>query len=45
MSEVLKFVTLDEGLRKKRKTVLFFFAKMTQFYDFFYLSFGLKDLF
>ena len=31
MVEVLKFVTLDGGLRKKRKKVLFYFATMTQF--------------
>ena len=31
MGEVLKFVTLNGGLRKKRKKVFFFFAKMTQF--------------
>ena len=31
MGEVLKFVTLDEGLRKKTKKSCFFFAKMTQF--------------
>ena len=30
MGEVLKFVTLDGGLRKKAKKC-FFFAKMTQF--------------
>ena len=31
MGEVLKFVTLDEGLGKKNaKKVLFIFAKMTQ---------------
>ena len=40
MGEVLKFVTLDGGLRKKAKKNFFF-----QFYDLFYLSFGLKDLF
>ena len=31
MGEVLKFVTLDGGLRKKRKNFFAFFAKMTQF--------------
>ena len=31
MDEVLKFVTLDGGLRKKRKKTLAFFAKMNQF--------------
>ena len=32
MSEVLKFVTLDGGLRKKtQKSLFFFFAKMTHF--------------
>ena len=31
MGEVLKFVTLDGGLRKKRKEIFAFFAKMTQF--------------
>ena len=46
MGEVLKFVTLDKGFRKKSaKNFLRFFAKMTQFYDLFWLSFGLKDLF
>ena len=45
MGEALKFVTLDGGLRKKRKKNFVFIAKMTQFEDLFYLSFGLKDLF
>ena len=31
MDEVLKFVTLGGGLRKKRKKIFAFFAKMTQF--------------
>ena len=31
MGEVLKFVTLDGGLRKKVKRTFAFFAKMTQF--------------
>ena len=31
MGEVLKFVTLHGGLRKKQKKTLAFFAKMTQF--------------
>ena len=31
MGEVLKFVSLDGGLRKKRKKTFAFFAKMTQF--------------
>ena len=31
MGEVLKFVTLDGGLRKKRKKSFVFFAKVTQF--------------
>ena len=32
MGEVLKFVTLDGGLKKKKaKKNLFFFAKMIQF--------------
>ena len=31
MGEVLKFVTLDGGLRKKRQKNFAFFAKMTQF--------------
>ena len=31
MGEVLKFVILDRGLRKKRKNSFVFFAKMTQF--------------
>ena len=45
MCEVLKFVTLDGGLRKKRKKAFAFFAKITQFLDLFWLSFGLNDLF
>ena len=31
MGEVLKFVTLDGGIRKKRKKKFCVFAKMTQF--------------
>ena len=31
MSEVLKFVTLDGGLRKKNNQIFAFFAKITQF--------------
>ena len=31
MGEVLKFVTLDGGFRKKRKKMFAFFAKITQF--------------
>ena len=31
MGEVLKFVTLNEGLRKKNKKTLAFFAKIAQF--------------
>ena len=31
MGEMLKFVTLDGGLRKKRKKSFVSFAKMTQF--------------
>ena len=31
MGEVLKFMTPDEGLRKKRKKFFAFFAKITQF--------------
>ena len=31
MGEVLKFVTADGGLRKKRKKLFVFFAKITQF--------------
>ena len=31
MGEVLKFATSDGGLRKQRKIILPFFAKMTQF--------------
>ena len=31
MGDVLKFVTLDGGLRKKTQTIFAFFAKMTQF--------------
>ena len=31
MGEVLKFVPLDGGLRKKEKKIVCFFAKMTQF--------------
>ena len=46
MGEMLKFVTPDEGLRKKAsKKFLFFFAKITQFSDLFRLNFALKDLF
>ena len=45
MGEVLKFVTPDGGLRKKRKAIFVFFAKIIQFPDFFKLNFGLKDLF
>ena len=33
MDEVLKFLTPDEGLRKKRKKTFAFFAKTTQFQD------------
>ena len=45
MGEVLKFVTLDGGLRKKNAKKFMHFGKMTQFSDLFWLSFGLKDLF
>ena len=31
MGEVLKFVTLDGGLRKKNAKIFAFFAKMNQF--------------
>ena len=31
MGEVLKFVTSDGGLRKKRKKTFVFFAKIAQF--------------
>ena len=31
MDDVLKFVTLDGGLRKKSIKIFAFFAKMTQF--------------
>ena len=31
MGEVLKFVTSDGGLRKKRKKIFAVFAKITQF--------------
>ena len=31
MGEVLKFVTLDGGLKKKPQKTFAFFAKMTQF--------------
>ena len=34
MGEVLKFVTPDRGLRKKRKKIFAFFAKITQFQEF-----------
>ena len=43
MGEVLKFGTLDGGLKKPKKTFAFF-AKMTQFYELFWLSFGLNVL-
>ena len=46
MSEVLKCVTLDGGLRKKsKKEFVFFLQKWLNFKTFFYLSFGLNDLF
>ena len=45
MGEVLKLVTLDGGLRKKRKRIFAFFAKITQFKDFFRSNFRLKDVF
>ena len=45
MGEVLKFVTLDRGLRKKKQKKFVFFAKLTQLQDLFWLNFGLKDLF
>ena len=46
MGEVLKFETLDGGLRKKNeRKFLRCFAKMTQLQDLFRLNFGLKDLF
>ena len=44
MGEVLKFVTLDGDLRKKKQKKFSFFAKMTQFEGLFSLSFDLKDL-
>ena len=31
MGEVLKFVTLDKGLRKRMQKIFAFFTKMTQF--------------
>ena len=40
MGEVLKFGTLDGGLKKKRTKIFAFFAKMTQFQELFWLSFG-----
>ena len=45
MGEVLEFVTLDSGLRKKSKKIFGFFAKLSQLQDLFWLNFGLKDLF
>ena len=47
MGEVLKFVTLDGSLRKKTQNSFCFFVlqKWLNFKSFFYLSFGLKDLF
>ena len=46
MGEGLKFVTLNGGLRKKkRKKIFVFLVKMTQFSDLFWSSFGLNDLF
>ena len=46
MGEVLKFVTLEGGLKKKCKKIFaFFLQKWLNFKTFFWLSFGLKDLF
>ena len=45
MGEVLKFVTLDGGLRKKTQKKFVFLQKWLIFKTFFYLSFGLKNLF
>ena len=42
MGEVLKFVTLDGGLRKKTQKIVRVFCKNDSI---FWLSFGLKDLF
>ena len=45
MGEVLKFVTLDGGLKKKTQKIFCGFCKMTQFKELSWLSFGLNDLF
>ena len=45
MGEVLKYVTLNGGSQKKTQEIFVFIAKMTQFEDLFYFSFGLNDLF
>ena len=45
MDEVLKFVTSDGGLKKKRKKIFAVFGKITQFKNLVRFNFGLKDLF
>ena len=45
MDEVLKFVTPERGLRKKKAKIFAFFANIFQVLDLFRLNFGLKDLF
>ena len=45
MDEMLKFVTLDGGLKKKTQKIFCGFCKMTQFKELSWLSFGLNDLF
>ena len=42
MGEVLKFVTLNGGLRKKTQKTFAFLAKMTQFSDLFLVKFRFK---
>ena len=45
MGEVLKFVTLDRGLRKKNaKKIFCVFCKNNSILRPFWLNFGLKDL-
>ena len=46
MGELLKFVTLDGGLRKKKNAKnVFVFCKIDSILRPFWLSFGLNDLF
>ena len=45
MDEVLKFVTLDGGLRKTTQKIFFVFCKNDSILRPFLLRFGLKDRF